>query len=320
MTMANNIKTDTGNTRRPSEPLRSGLLDRLAGESELFVGNLQPFMPLDLVGGVVPAVSGREDEAVWNAASQACGTEKVNYTFTISDGRCWYLACPSSALASAPDSWCPLASALPGNSEYWDRETVYIYENEGLAGALRWDQETGRIQIYTGTSRTLLPRIQSLDANFIAINPTVAQIVPWRARAMRTEKLSRAASRMLLMAGIGINIVLMLILFVLYLSTTLVDRNLNDVRKQTEIASTELMQNAYQALQSQTARHFVRIQQLLQELQTIDGTLVLYSVKGGNLEWEALVPSSYGGGIGSVIGQVQPGIEKDGRVRIKGKK
>lgn len=320
MTISSDMKADTGNARRPSEPLRSGLLDRLAGESDLFVGNLQPFMPLDLVGGVVPAVPGREDEAVWNAASQACGTEKVNYTFTVSDGRCWYLACPSAALASAPDSWCPLAAALPGNSEYWDRETVYIYENEGLAGALRWDQETGRIQVYTGASRTLLPRIQSLDANFIAINPTVAQIVPWRARAMRTEKLSRAATRMLLMAGIGINIVLMLILFVLYLSTTLVDRNLNDVRKQTEVASTELMQNAYQALQSQTARHFVRIQQLLQELQTIDGTLVLYSVKSGQLEWEALVPASYGGGIGSVVGQVQPGIEKDGRVRIKGRK
>ncbi len=310
----------TATDRRPSEPLRSGLLDRLAGEADVFVGNLKPYMPIDLVGGVVPAVPGREDEAVWNAASQACGTEKVNYTYTISDGRCWYLACPSSALASAPDSWCPLAAALPGNSEYWDRETVYIYENEGLAGALRWDQETGRIQIYTGASRTLLPRIQSLDANFIAINPAVAQIVPWQSRSMRSEKLSRAATRMLLMAGIGINVVLLLILFVLYLSTALVNRNLSDVRKQTEAASTELMENAYLALQSQTTRHLVRIQQLLQELQTIDGTLVSYNVKDGKLEWEALVPASYSGGIGSIIGQVQPGIEKDGRVRIKGKK
>jgi hypothetical protein len=306
--------------RRSSEPLRPGLLDRLAGESESFVGNLKPFLPLDLIGGAVPAVAGMEDEAVWNAASQACGTEKVHYTFTVSDGRCWYLACPSSALASAPDSWCPLAAALPGNSEFWDRETVYIYESEGLAAALRWDRETSRMQVFTGAARTLLPRIQSMDANFVAINPVVAQIVPWRNRAMRTEKLSRAAARMLLLSGLVTNFVFVALLFVLYLSTSLVDRNLADVRAETESASSDLMDNAYKALQSDTTQHFVKVQQLLQDLQQIDGTLVRYEVKdGGDLEWEALVPAAYSSGIASVRGQVQQGIEKDGRVRIKGK-
>jgi hypothetical protein len=305
--------------RRPSEPLRAGLLDRLAGEAEQFVGNLQPYLPLDLIGGTVPAVAGSEDEAVWNAASQACGTEKVHYTFTVTDGRCWYLACPSSSLASAPDSWCPLAAALPGNSEFWDKETVYIYESEGLAAALRWDQETSRMQVFAGASRTLLPRIQSMDANFVAINPSVAQIVPWQNRSMRTEKLSRAATRMLLLAGLGVNLVLILVLFVLYLSTALVDRNLADVRAQTDEASSALMQNAYRALESPTAKHFVRVQALLQELQTIDGTLVRYEVKpGGAVEWEALVPPAYSAGIGTIRGQPQPEIEKDGRVRLKG--
>ena len=35
----------------------------------------------------------------------------------------------------------------------------------------------------------------------------------------------------------------------------------------------EMVENAYMALQSKTATHFVRVQQLLSELQTIDGTL-----------------------------------------------
>lgn len=306
--------------RRPVEPLRPGLLDRLAGESELFVGNLKPYLSLELIGGAVPAVPGREDEAVWNAASQACGTEKVSYTYTVADGRCWYLACPSSSLASAPDSWCPLAAALPGNSEFWDKETVYIYENEGLAAALRWDGETGRMQVFVGASRTLLPRIQSMDANFVAINPEVAQIAPWRNRSMRTEKLSRAATRMLLVSGLAANMILILVLFVMYLSTALVDRNLTSIREQTDKASNELMENAYKALQSQTTRHFVRIQQLLEELQTIDGTLVRYEAEGDSrATWEALVPASYSGGIGTIKGKVLQGIEKDGRVRLQGK-
>ena len=310
--------------RRPSEPLRPGLLDRLAGETNAFVGELKPFLPLDVIGGSVPAVPGLEDEAVWNAASQACGTEKVNYTYTVADGRCWYLACPSASLASAPDSWCPLAAALPGNSEFWDRETVYIFENEGLAAALRWDSETGRMQVFVGASRTLLPRIQSMDANFVAINAGVAQIVPWRNRAMRTEKLSRAATRMLLLSGFAASALLAMVLFVMYLSIALVDRNLTDVKKQTESASEALMTNAYKALQSQTTRHFVRIQQLLEDLQTIDGTLVRYEVSdGGKVVWEALVPLTYSTGIttegiGSIKGKVQKGIEADGRVRIRG--
>src|SRR5690606_7703684 len=124
----------------------------------------------------IPHVAGSEDEAVWNAASQACGTEKVHYTYSVDGGRLWYLACPSAALASSPDSWCPLAAALPGKSEFWDKETVYLYEQEGLASALRWDPDTGRMQVFLGASRTLLPRIQSMDASFVTINPEVADI------------------------------------------------------------------------------------------------------------------------------------------------
>lgn len=314
--------------RRPAEPLRPGLLDRLAGESDRFTGNLKPFLSLDLIGGSIPAIPGQEDEGVWNAASQACSTEKVHYVYTVAEGRCWYLACPSSALASAPDSWCPLAAALPGNSEFWDRETVYIYEQDGLSAALRWDRETGRMQVFVGAARTLLPRIQSMDANFVAINPAVAQIVPWRNRAMRTEKLSRAASRTLLLTGVAVNFLLVVILVVLHLSIALVDRNLVDVRHATEEASSKLIENAYRALQSPTAQNFSRINQLLDELQTIDGTLVRYEVdETGKLEWEALVPAAYAGsdgqgqeGIGSVKGKVLPGIEKDGRMRLMGKR
>lgn len=125
-----------------------GLSDMLAGEAKNYVRDLQPYLPQDIVGGVIPHVSGTEDEAVWNAASQACGTEKVHYVYSIDGGRIWYLACPSASLSSNPDSWCPLAAALPGNSEHWDKETVYLYEQEGLASALRWDPETGRMQVF----------------------------------------------------------------------------------------------------------------------------------------------------------------------------
>ena len=79
-----------------------------------------------------------------------------------------------------------------------------------------------------------------------------------------------------------------------------------------------LFRSAGQSAQNETSKHLVRVQQLLDDLAKIDGTLVRYEVKAGNVEWEALVPAAYSTGVMSVKGQAQPGIEKDGRIRIKG--
>lgn len=300
---------------------KPGVSDYIAGEAKDFVGDLKPYLPSDLIGGSVPHIPGTEDEAVWNAASQACGTEKVHYTYTVEDGRCWYLACPSTVLASNPDSWCPLAAALPGKSEFWDRQTVYLYEQEGVASALRWDQETGRMQVYLGAARTLLPRIQSMDANFVTINPDVAQVVPWQNRQLRTEKLSRATASMLLYFGLGMNILIVLFLIIQHVMTMFVDRDLQTVKQETEKASTDLMLNAYNALQSDTIKHMVRIQELLDALDKIDGTLLRYEVNGSSVEWEGLVPRSFSDCEGALAGCSKSNqLEPDGRVKITGRK
>ena len=224
----------------------------------------------------------------------------------------WYLACPSASLASNPDSWCPLAAALPGNSEYWDRETVYLYEQEGLASALRWDPETGRMQLFLGASRTILPRVQSMDANFVTINAEIADIVPWRNRTLNTEKLSRATVRTLVMSGLFVNLIIALVLVYNYVNINLIERNLAQVKHRTDRAAEELMVKSYNAMQSDTIRHMVRIQEILNDLGEVNGTLTRYQVKGGNVEWEALVAPAFAQDFGT-----PQGLEKDGRVRIK---
>lgn len=304
-----NIKAS--GARVASRP-RPGMADHIAGEAASYVRDLKPYLPQELVGGSVPHIPGTEDEAVWNAASQACATEKVHYCYSIDGGRIYYLACPSSMLASNPDSWCPLAAALPGNSEYWDQETVYLYEQEGVASALRWDPETGRMQVFLGASRTILPRIQSMDANFVTVNPLVADIVAWKNRNLKTEMLSRATARMLVYSGLMVCLVAISILIFNFAAINLKERNLAIVQSETSRASNDLMLNAYNAMQSDTIRHMVRIQEILDQLSKVDGTLVKYDVTGNDVVIEALVPQAFANDFGKSLG-----LEKDGRVRVQ---
>ena len=277
--------------------------------------SLQPYLPSDLVGGSIPYVPGTEDEGVWNAASQSCGTERVHYCYTINEGRCWYLATPSSSLASSPDSWCPLAAALPGNSEYWDRQTVYLYEQEGAAGALRWDSETGRMQIFLGASRTILPRIQSMEANFVTVNPEVARSVPWKNRALLQEKLSRMMARALLFSGLAVTLVSFLIWIGAYMTANIISPQLDKAKETTTEATNKLMLDASVALQSNTDIYLARIVELFNVVGSFGGVLTKYEVKaGGIVEWEALIPSAVAP---SQLQATALGVES-GRVRIKG--
>lgn len=306
-------------TQGISRPL-PGMADFLAGEAKSFVRNLRPYLPQEMVGGVVPHIPGNEDDAVWNAASQACSTEKVHYCYTVEDKKVWYLACPSSAMASNPDSWCPLAAALPGNSEFWDKETVYIYEQEGMVSALRWDPETGRMQLFLGASRTILPRVQSLDANFVTINAEVADIVPWKNRMLKTEKLARATTRMLVISGMLVAFISTLFLVFNIMALNLTQRDLGNVKIETETAVNDLMLKSYNAMQSDTTKHLVRVQEILDGLGRLDATLVRYEVDKNTVTWEALVPEPY---VQTVIQRFNASVaetkkDKTGRIRVKG--
>ena len=276
---------------------------------------LQPYLPSELVGGSIPYVPGTEDEGVWNAAAQSCGTERVHFCYTINEGRCWYLATPSSALASSPDSWCPLAAALPGNSEYWDSQTVYLYEQEGAAGALRWENETGRMQVFLGASRSILPRIQSMEANFVTINPEVARVVPWRNRALRQEKLSRMMAKALLFSGLGVTALSLMIWVGAYMTANILTPKLDQAKTATIESTNQLMLNAAVALQSDTNSHMARVVELFNTIGSFGGVLVRYEVlPGGKVEWEALIPTAVSP---TQLQATALGVEQ-GRVRIRG--
>jgi hypothetical protein len=273
------------------------------------------------VAGSIPHIVGAEDEGVWNASVQACGTERVHFTYTIYEGRCWYIATPSASLASYPDSWCPLAAALPGNSEFWDKETVYIYEQDGQAGALRWDKETDRMQLFLGASRAILPKVQSMNANFVTVNPENADIYPWINLELKTDMLSRAAGKIMVASGALVAILASLYILGMYAYANMLQPQLDETKSETELASMQLLNDAAKSLENDALRHVIRIQELNDTLIQIQGTLLKYEVVNGQTTWEALVPQAFASNATPVLEGARPvgtALESDGRVRIKG--
>lgn len=306
---------------------KKGFLSKILGsgkkaapDDEVKTEYLTPYLPSDLVGGEIPAVVGMEDEAVWNAASQACGTERVHYCYSVSEGRCWYLATPSSSLANAPDSWCPLAAALPGNSEHWDKETVYLYEQDGSASALRWDPETGRMQVFLGAARTIMPRIQSLDASFVTINAEVAKPLAWKNRALKQEALSRSLTKWLFLSGLGVTLAALIYWFASFSMAAILTPNLEEAKKLSQQASLDLMRQAAEITRSSVSTHIARINELSLDLNSVGGELLKYQVESdGSVSWEAVVPRAMEGDI-SRFGAKAQGLDEEqrGYLRITG--
>ncbi len=288
------LKSDSNNTVDIKKPHGDSFASNLLGSltEELNV-ELHPYLPKEeLIGGSVPHIPGTEDETVWNAASQACGTERVHYCYTIDENRCWYLATPSSALASNPDSWCPLAAALPGNSEYWDKDTVYLYEQEGSASALRWDKETGRMQVYLGAARTVLPRLQSMEANFVTVDAGKATAVKWKNRALNREKLSRMLIKVMFFLASAITGVSILVWIVIYMYSNSIVPQLEEAREASLKATNQLMIEAVNAYQTNTDRHLSRVIELLHTTGGFGGVLTRYELKKNKVEWNALLPNA----------------------------
>jgi hypothetical protein len=318
---AQNSKNSEKSGRAKIKGLQAKILEQISNDMGTARKIYSPELPSEIIAGSIPQISGMEEESVWNAAVQACGTERVHFTFTVDGGRCWYLATPSSCLASYPDSWCPLAAALPGNSEYWDRETVYIYEKDGQAAALRWDADSGRMQLFLGAARTILPKVQTMNANFVTINPDNANIVPWVNLELKTDLLSRTAGKIMVLSGAFVAILATFYILGMYAYANFLRPQLDQTKSETELASMQLLNDAAKSLENDTLRHIVRVQELLDTLLPIQGTLVKYEVADGNIKWEALVPRAFATAENPVLLGAKPvnnKIEPDGRVRILG--
>jgi hypothetical protein len=96
---------------------------------------------------------------------------------------------------------------------------------------------------------------------------------------------------------------------------------LDETKSETELASMQLLNDAARSLENDTIDHIFRIQELLDTLLQIQGTLVKYQVNNGQVSWEALVPRAFSSSENPILRGARPvsnRLESDGRVRIRG--
>ena len=160
-----------------------------------------------------------------------------------------------------------------------------------------------------------MPKVESMDANFVTINPEVARTVIWHNMALNQERLSRFAIKVLVFSGLGVTLISLLFLAGSYMLAGIISPQLDKARQVTTQATNQLLIDATAAQHSNVSQHLSRIIELNNVIGSFGGVLEKYEVKdGGGVMWEALIPSAVAP---KQLQATAIGAEK-GRIRIQG--
>ena len=257
------------------------------------------YFPADLIGGTCPRVVGSEEEIVWNAAAEACDSERVHVVWQAAGNRIWYLAVRSSDLASQSTSWCPLACLLPTEKELEDLPICYTYFGEEMAVLMVVDKE--ELHIFRGTAavvrakaertaRELGEKTQLVNIDLFRIGQMVP--VPWYSVSLFEDR----ARRILAVTSVGFSLLIVALTFLIWLSASMTmiaaRHNLDDIVERTQTKSMQLVHVA-EDLRASPIR--IQIQKFLEVndgLLALNGFLSVYEFRDSKLRWRAIVPPS----------------------------
>ncbi len=257
------------------------------------------FFPPDVVGGVCPRVAGEEEAIVWNAAAEACDSERVHVVWQ-SVGNCiWYLAVRSSDLVSHTNSWCPLAALLPTKDDIANLPICYTYFGEELAVLMMVGAE--ELHIFRGTAPVIRAKAERIVREYgektqtINIDPfRIGQMtpVPWYSASLFEDR----ARRILATASVFASLVVVGISFIVWLLASLATisarHDLSTASQRTQGKVMKLLQDAQNMRSSPLREQIEKFLSVNDGLLSLNGFLTVYSVKEKTIRWKALVPPS----------------------------
>ena len=254
--------------------------------------------PTELIGGTCPHVSGEEEEIVWNAAAEACDTERVHVVWQVHEGRIYYLAVRSIDMASHPNSWCPFASLLPGMKNAAPLPVCYTYYGEEMATMMTVTADS--LQIYRGTPLVVRAKAErvSRELNNAAITDlTIEKIaecvpVPWYSISLFVDR----ARRILAALAVFTALVLTGFAFVVWLfagmAMVAAKADLSETRQRTQQKTLELLKTVEELHASPMRKQLSDFARINDGLLAINGFLITYALENGKLRWRAIIPAN----------------------------
>jgi hypothetical protein len=262
------------------------------------VGTLAEFyFPPELIGGCCPRVAGEEEDIVWNAAAEACDSERIHVVWKAVDDRIWYLAIRSSEMASHPGGWCPFASLLPGMKDSEPSPVCYTYFSDEAATMMTVTAEG--LQIYRGMTSVVRAKAERTarelnDAKIVELIPDKIMALtpmPWYSVSLFEDRARRVFAVFAVAAALGIAA----LAFVIWLLATLVIISnrvtLHEAQERTASKTMDLMNQVSDLRISPVRETLAHFTDLNDGLLAVNGFLEVYEVKGTQPpRWRATVP------------------------------
>ncbi len=288
---------------RPDEPETSksrSILDSASSMSKVLVGAPgmigEYYFPPELIGGTCPRAIGEEEDIIWNAAVEACDTERVHVVWQSVENKVWYIAVRSSELASHANTWCPFAALLPGMKDAVPPPVCYTYYGDETATMMMITPDG--LQIYRSTNLVVRAKAERAarelgDAPVIELVPDkILQLtpVPWYSLSLFEDR----ARRILATTAVFSAIVLAGLAFLIWMfasMTLLATRHdISETMARTEDKTMALMKTIEQLRASPMREQLAKFVDLNDGLLAVNGFLEVYELKNGKTRWRAVVP------------------------------
>lgn len=256
------------------------------------------YFPPDIIGGMCPQVPGEEEEIAWNAAAEACDSERIHIVWQTFDSRVWYLAVRSSELASHPNSWCPFTALLPGMKDALTPPVCYTYYGDDV-GTMMTVTDEG-LHVYRGTNPIVRAKAERTarelgNASLIDLTPekiVTFEPVPWYSLSLFEDR----ARRLLAVGSVVVSIVLTCFGFMVWmiasLSLVASHADLSEANQRTAEKTHQILTMAQDLKATPVRDAMTKFVDLNEKLLDLNGYLEGYVIKDNKVRWRATVPSN----------------------------
>jgi hypothetical protein len=256
------------------------------------------YFPAELIGGSSPYVKGEEEAMAWQAAAEACDSERIHFVHTASEGRVWYLAVRSMDLASHPKSWCPFAPVLPGLPDARPSPVIYTHYSDEAAALMAVHDDS--LQVIRGTTSIIRAKAERMaremnNAELVDLVPDVIVNLkpqPWQSLSLLEDRARRFLAITSALTGVAITIGSFFIWLLASITSLAYHANLTDLQARTHAAAVQLQQSATVLRTSEMREQLAAFSKLNENLINLQGWLKLYILQDGKVKWWAVVPSN----------------------------